>query len=121
MKAILLIISALLIGSVAISNEGVTAYTAEVRAPASSIEINEDDCECLTSLNESDGQWTVSVKNPCKANMVAECWYLVEYSDGTKDTETVTIRVPADSSMYVASDFLATSHCLEHGCACRPE
>ena len=53
--------------------------------------------------------------------MVADCWYVVEMADGTKDTRTATVHLRPGSSTYVDTDFLSNSQVLEHGCSSRVE
>ena len=75
------------------------------------------DCECYTYDDSSVGRWTLYVRNPCESDMVADCWYVVELSDGTKDTRTSTVHLRPGSSTYVDTDFLSNSQVIEHGCS----
>lgn len=115
MKSILLIISLLFCGwnhaDSSLSTADAVAKNAEV--------VQGDDCECYTYDDSSVGRWTLYVKNPCETDMVADCWYVVELSDGTKDTRTSTVHLRPGSSTYVDTDFLSNSQVIEHGCSSR--
>ena len=115
MKIILLIISLLFCGwnhvDPSMSTTDTSAMNAEVVQGA--------DCECYTYDDSSVGRWTLYVRNPCEVDMVADCWYVVELSDGTKDTRTSTVHLRPGSSTYVDTDFLSNSQVIEHGCSSR--
>ena len=114
MKTILLIISLLFCGW----NNNPSQSTPD--AAAQNVEVVQvADCECYTYDDSSVGRWTLYVKNPCEVDMVAECWYVVELSDGTKDTRTSTVHLRPGSSTYVDTDFLSNSQVIEHGCSSR--
>ncbi len=116
MKSIILILSLLYFGW-----NGNISSQPVVNEPVKAVAVAEqgDDCECYTYDDSSVGRWTLYVKNPCESDMVADCWYVVEYADGTKDTRTSTVHLRPGSSTYVDTDFLSNSQVIEHGCSSR--
>ncbi|MCQ2280492.1 MAG: hypothetical protein MJZ49_06795 [Bacteroidales bacterium] len=89
--------------------------------PTSMCYVAEDTCECEMWVDEANGRWTLYVKNPCDTAVVVECWYLVEYVNGTKDTRTTTIALGAGASTYVDTELLNKARIEEFGSACKPE
>ena len=113
MKIILLIISLLFYGW----NHVAPSQSATDAAAQNAEVVQGADCECYTYDDSSVGRWTLYVRNPCEVDMVADCWYVVELSDGTKDTRTSTVHLRPGSSTYVDTDFLNNSQVIEHGCS----
>lgn len=113
MKIILLIISLLFCGW----NHADPSQSATDTASKNAEVVQGADCECYTYDDSSVGRWTLYVRNPCEVDMVADCWYVVELSDGTKDTRTSTVHLRPGSSTYVDTDFLSNSQVIEHGCS----
>ena len=115
MKIILLIISLLFCGW----NHVAPSQSATDAAAQNAEVVQGADCECYTYDDSSVGRWTLYVRNPCEVDMVADCWYVVEMADGTKDTRTSTVHLRPGSSTYVDTDFLSNSQVIEHGFSSR--
>lgn len=119
MKALISVLALLLVG---ISASWATVPTSvQERCPLDGSTLVPDTCECVMWVDEANGRWTLYIKNPCDTTVVAECWYLVEFVDGAKDTRTTTITIGPGASTYVDTELLNVARIEEFGSASKPD
>ena len=96
----------------------ISAFASSI-APASEGGFAADSCVCESWVDETNEHWTFYVKNASDSDVVIDVWYVVEMSDGTKDTRTNSFHIHGGGSTYVDTDLIRNSHCIEYGCECR--
>lgn len=120
MKALISVLGFLCVG-ITFSCANSLSSSPEAATPSAISYVAEDTCECLMWVDETNGRWTLYIKNPCDVAVVAECWYLVEFVDGAKDTRTTTISLGPGASTYVDTELLDEARIEEFGSASKPE